>query len=100
MKTEPRKESFADELAESTTPVPVSTIAVKRRASSWSVLHNRNFALLFYGQLVSSAGTQMQVVAVAWQVYLLTHSAIALGAIGLVQAIPRILFSLIGGVFS
>ncbi|MGI9059401.1 MAG: MFS transporter [Ktedonobacteraceae bacterium] len=100
MKTEPQKETFADELAESTTPVPAPPVAAQKRASSWSVLRNRNFALLFYGQLVSSAGTQMQVVAVAWQVYLLTHSAIALGAIGLVQAIPRILFSLIGGVFA
>jgi len=39
----------------------------------------------------------MQVVAVAWQVYLLTHSAVALGLIGLFQAIPRIIFSLVGG---
>ncbi len=42
----------------------------------------------------------MQVVAVAWQVYLLTHSAVALGLIGLVQAIPRLIFSLVGGVFA
>ena len=42
----------------------------------------------------------MQVVAVAWQVYLLTHSAIALGLIGLIQAIPRLLFSLVGCVFA
>jgi MFS family permease len=37
---------------------------------------------------------------VAWQVYQITHSAIALGLIGLVQAIPRLIFSLIGGVFA
>src|SRR2546428_6359969 len=42
----------------------------------------------------------MQVVAVAWECYLLTHSAIALGLIGLIQAIPRLLFSLVGGVFA
>ncbi len=42
----------------------------------------------------------MQVVAVSWQVFLLTHSAIALGLIGLVQAIPRLIFSLVGGVFA
>src|SRR6266852_9369474 len=66
----------------------------------WSVLRNRNYSLLFWGQLISSAGTQMQVVAVAWQVYLLTHSAIALGLIGFVQAIPRLIFSLVGGVFA
>jgi len=64
------------------------------------VLRNRNYSLLFWGQLISSAGTQMQVVVVAWQVYLLTHSAIALGLIGLVQAIPRLIFSLVGGVFA
>ncbi len=102
MKTEPQKETFADQLAQSEAPAPASSPAVpaKKPMSSWSVLRNRNYALLFWGQLISSAGTQMQVVAVAWQVYLLTHSAIALGLIGLVQAIPRLLFSLVGGVFA
>lgn len=104
MKTEPQKETFADELAESTTITPASTVVAtvpaKKRAASWAVLRHRDFALLFSGQMISSAGTQMQVVAVAWQVYLLTHSAIALGVIGLMQAVPRILFSLIGGVFA
>ena len=42
----------------------------------------------------------MQVVAVSWQVFLLTHSAIALGLIGLIQAVPRLIFSLVGGVFA
>lgn len=72
----------------------------KRSFGSWHVLRDRNYALLFWGQLISSAGTQMQVVAVAWQVYLLTHSAIALGLIGLMQAIPRLVFSLVGGVLA
>jgi MFS family permease len=76
------------------------SLSVKRRAQTWSVLHHRNYALLFWGQLISSTGTQMQIVAVAWQVFLLTHSALALGLIGLFQAIPRILFSLIGGIFA
>jgi MFS family permease len=74
--------------------------SAKKPLSSWSVLRNRNYALLFWGQLISSIGTEIQVVAVFWQVYLLTHSAIALGLLGLVQAIPRILFSLVGGVFA
>ncbi len=55
------------------------------------MLRNRDYALLFWGQLISSTGTQVQVVAIAWQVYLLTHSAVALGLLGLVEAIPRIL---------
>ncbi len=39
---------------------------------AFRVLRSRNYALLFWGQLISATGTQMQVVAVAWQVYLLT----------------------------
>jgi MFS family permease len=97
MQTEPQKETFANEVAQE---APESSPLPERRPGSWSVLRNRNYSLLFWGQMISSAGTQMQVVAVAWQVYLLTHSAIALGVIGLVQAIPRLLFSLIGGVFA
>src|SRR2546422_8491781 len=83
-----------------TTSIISSASAAKQPLRSWSVLHNRNYALLFWGQLISSTGTQVQVIAVAWQVYLLTHSAIALGLIGLFQAVPRILFSLLGGVFA
>ena len=56
-------------------------------------MRNRNYALLFWGQLVSSTGTQMQIVAVAWQIFLLTHSAIALGLIGLFQA--KIVFAIV-----
>ncbi|HEX5441811.1 MAG TPA: MFS transporter, partial [Ktedonobacterales bacterium] len=70
----------------------------ERRGSAWRVMRNRDYSLLFWGQLISAAGTQIQVVAVAWQVYQITNSAIALGVIGLVQAIPRLIFSLIGGV--
>src|SRR5260370_39566289 len=100
MKTEPQKETFAEQLAEGETVVPNPTITEKKSSGTWSVLRNRNYALLFWGQLISAAGTQMQVVAVSWQVYLLTHSAIALGLIGLFQAIPRIIFSLVAGVFA
>jgi MFS family permease len=84
----------------------LSVAPSKEHSGAWSsfeafrVLRNRNYALLFWGQLISATGTQMQVVAVAWQVYLLTHSAIALGLIGLMQALPRLLFSLVGGVLA
>lgn len=98
-----KTESHHDPLTNSVDPAVTETGAVpleEKLPSQWSVLRNRNYALLFWGQLISAAGTQMQIVAVAWQVYLLTHSAIALGLIGLVQAVPRLLFSLVGGVFA
>src|SRR6266516_252228 len=101
MKTEPQKETITENPGQ---PGPLTSSEVvhpaKHRLRPWRVLRNRNYSLLFWGELISSAGTQMQVVAVAWQVYLLTHSAIALGLIGLVQAIPRLIFSLVGGVFA
>src|ERR1700730_16262253 len=100
MKTDPQKEAFADQPVQSETPIPSPAIAAKKPLSSWSVMRNRNYALMFWGQLISAAGTQMQIVAVAWQVYLLTHSPVALGLIGLVQAIPRLIFSLVGGVLA
>src|SRR6266550_7275240 len=101
MQTEPKKESITDQPTQTILPTSSKvTIPAKRSLGPWRVLRNRDYALLFWGQLISSAGTQMQVVAVAWQVYLLTHSAIALGIIGLLQAIPRVLFSLVGGVFA
>src|SRR5712692_4415330 len=101
MKIEPQKEGVSKEPAQSVaTSDSQPALPIKRTLGPWSALRNRNYALLFWGQLISSAGTQMQVVAVSWQVYLLTHSAIALGLIGLVQAIPRLIFSLVGGVFA
>lgn len=74
--------------------------SARRPSRPWSVLRNRDYSLFFWGQLISSAGTEMQVVAVAWQVYIVTHSAVALGVIGLMRAIPRLLFSLVGGVLA
>jgi len=64
----------------------------------FAALQHRDFRLLWGGQIVSQAGSQMQQAAVAWQVYLLTHSAVALGMIGLFRVVPIVLFSLWGGV--
>ncbi|HEY7124993.1 MAG TPA: MFS transporter [Ktedonobacterales bacterium] len=69
-------------------------------AGPWQALNYRDFRLLWSGQLVSSAGTQMRMVAVAWQVYLLSGSAFQVGALGLFQAIPTMAFSLVGGVIA
>lgn len=47
--------------------------------------------------MVSEIGTQMQVVAINWQVYELTHSALALGLVGFAGFLPIIFFALLGG---
>ena len=99
MQTEPQK-SLAAEHTEPSAVASKEVLVAKRSFGSWGVLRDRNYSLLFWGQLISSAGTQMQVVAVAWQVFLLTHSPVALGLIGLMQAVPRLIFSLVGGVLA
>jgi MFS family permease len=67
------------------------------RRSSFAALRYRDFRLLWLGQLVSITGTQMQVLAINWHVYLLTKSPLALGGVGLVRVVPIILCSLLGG---
>ena len=57
----------------------------------------RDFRLLWIGQLISIIGTQMQIVAINWHIYILTNSAVALGLIGLTRFLPIVVFSLIGG---
>jgi len=71
-----------------------------KEASFFVALRYRDFRWLWLGQLVSESGTQMQVVAVNWHIYLLTSSPIALGFIGLFRVAPIIIFSLIGGIYA
>ena len=70
----------------------------KPNRSSFSALRHRDFRLLWIGQMISVTGSQMQLVAINWHVYLLTKSPLALGGVGLVRVVPIILCSLVGGV--
>ena len=57
----------------------------------------RGFSLFAIGNLLSIIGRQMLAVAVEWEMYRRTHSATALGLVGLVIAIPVVGFSLLAG---
>src|SRR5438552_18955142 len=76
----------------------LSSNGALERPSAFSSLRHRNFRLLWLGQIVSVTGSQMQLVAINWHIYLLTGSALALGLVGLFRAGPIILCSLMGGV--
>src|SRR5947208_12303472 len=69
-----------------------------QRQTAFSSLRHRDFRLLWLGQIISVTGSQMQMVAINWHIYLLTHSALALGMVGFFRAGPIILCSLLGGV--
>lgn len=58
------------------------------------------FNLYMSGNLLSIVGRQMLAVAVEWEIYARTHSATALGLVGLVIAIPVVGLSLPAGYFA
>jgi hypothetical protein len=58
---------------------------------------SREYRLLYVGQLVSFMGRQLTVVAVPYQVFLLTDSSLAVGLVSLGQLGPLIVCSLLGG---
>ncbi|MFN7966383.1 MAG: MFS transporter [Acidobacteriota bacterium] len=64
----------------------------------YRALRHRDYRHLALSQGVSLIGTQMQVAAINWHVYLLSGSPWALGMIGLTRVAPLILFSLWGGI--
>jgi MFS family permease len=64
------------------------------------ILHSlrvRDFRLYWFGNTLSHLGSEMQIVALAWQVYLLTGEPLSLGLIGLVRAGPVMVFTIFGG---
>ncbi|MGI8498022.1 MAG: MFS transporter [Gemmatimonadaceae bacterium] len=67
------------------------------RHDSYAAFRQRDFRSYLAGVIVSTLGSQMQDVAVGWQLYERTHSAMALGLVGLVQVIPVILLVLPAG---
>ena len=73
---------------------PTEVPAVDTKTPLFSV---RPFTLLFTTRLASNSANQMQALAVGWQVYELTGSALNLGLIGLVQFLPPLLLMLVAG---
>ncbi len=71
--------------------------ASKVEHDPYSVLRNRNFLLYLVGRLISSLGQQMLIVAVGWELYERTDSALALGLVGLTQMVPMLLLTLPAG---
>ena len=65
--------------------------------SPYAVLRNRDFLLYVVGRFIASIGQQMLTVAVGWELYERTHSALHLGLVGLTQMVPMILLTLPAG---
>lgn len=66
-------------------------------ATDESLLKHRQFVAFWLARTCSSFAFQMFSVAVSWQIYALTKSAMALGIIGLMQFLPSVLLALPAG---
>src|SRR5271156_5202854 len=72
-------------------------VAASAEAGAGSAFLSRDFRLYQTARLLVILGAEAQSVAVAWQVYQITHSALDLGLTGLALFAPGILFMLAAG---
>jgi MFS family permease len=66
-------------------------------AGAYRIFRNRDFSLYLIGRLIVTIGQQMVVMAISWELYERTGSAIALLMIGLTQVVPMALLTLPAG---
>ncbi|HHS48968.1 MAG TPA: MFS transporter [Desulfurella acetivorans] len=66
-------------------------------AQTFSSLKYKNFRIFWFGQIISSIGTWMQIVGQAWLVLKLTNSPFLLGLVVAFQYMPILFFSIIAG---
>ena len=74
---------------------------LKRVAVDVSPLReSRDFRLLILGQVISSLGSQIALVALPVQIFLLSHSPLLVGLLGAFELAPLVAVSLLGGVLA
>lgn len=67
------------------------------RRDPYAALRFRDFRLLIIGRLIAQIGEMTVSVGVGWELYERTGDALALGLVGLVQIVPVMLLSVVGG---
>lgn len=67
------------------------------KADPYSSLRFRDFRWLLLATTFSFVASQMQSVVLGWQIYQYTHEPLALGWMGLAEAVPFLTLTLIGG---
>jgi len=71
--------------------------SVTNTHDSYAAFRLSSFRRYFIGNMVMILGLQMQKVAIGWEIYERTHSAVHLGYVGLVQYLPQLLLFVITG---
>ena len=78
-------------------PAPGEDGHPPERHDPYAALRYRDFRLVVAGRFVATLGEMMISVAIGWELYQRTNSALALGFVGLTLVIPVLLFSLPAG---
>ncbi len=89
-----RHHQYKDNLKNSATDNPSQDTT---KHDAYAALRERDFRFFLAGHLISVLGVQMQTVAVGWQLYEKTASAMVLGMVGLIQVIPMLGLALPAG---
>ena len=61
------------------------------------LIAQRPFRRYWLGEIATTLGHQFLVIAIGWQLYEITNSALSLGLVGLVQFLSQVLFTLYAG---
>ena len=77
--------------------VRVRLIGEASKLNAYAPFRFRDYRYLLAGNLLASLGLQMLSVAVSWDLYLQTKSALVLGNVGFVQVTPFLVFALFAG---
>jgi len=85
-----------EELIE-TPPVEISSPTAEKAHDPYAALRFPEYRLYVLGNTAINIGNNMQSIAVGWELYERTGSAMALGWVGLVQALPIMLLALPAG---
>lgn len=72
--------------------------SIGKRVQFARALRSRPFALVWLGQSISNLGDGIFYVALAWQILLMTHSGTAMGIVLIAGMVPKLAFTLFGGV--
>ncbi len=91
------EESAGQAAAESLGEAAQSHASEQRRHDPYVALRFPDFRALVMGNALATLGEQMLTVAIGWDLYARTHSALMLGFVGLAQFAPVLALSLVAG---
>src|SRR3989338_1674477 len=72
-------------------------MSMDKKVSPFIVFRYPDYAYMWWGIFISQIGAEMMIIALNWQVYLLTQSPLSLGLMGVARFLPMLACSLVAG---